>query len=651
MKILTPIKINKLELKNRIVMAPMSPKFASYNGEVTDRLINYYEARAKGKVGLIISGFAYIDNEASQVSAGQLNISTEKALPGLNLLVETIQKYNCKMFIQLCHGGRQSHKLGTNRFIVAPSSIPSTNREIPKELSITEIEKIVNNFAKAALRAKNAGFDGIELHGAHGYLINQFLSDYTNRRKDKYGGSLFSRMTFLLEIIRKTRILVGKNYIIGVRISGNEHVESFDEKTKYKGITPEVAVEISKNLEKESVDYIHVSAGIRETYEYMTPPIYLPNGNNVPFAFRIKKNVSIPVMVAGGINDPVFAEEILISKKADFVSVGRALIADPNFVKKIEENSYHKIRRCIRCNECVYRAHTGKSIKCAVNPEIGEENKKFPEIILKKKETMIVGGGPAGLQCSLLLNERNYSTILYEKLGYLGGKLVPASKPIFKKEIRNYLEFLISSIHRNKSIKIELNKEVNYDFIHDNCPDILIIATGSSPFIPPINNIHEFKNVFFAEDVLLNPYKIEGENILIIGGGKVGCETGVFLTKRGKRVTVIEMQSEILIDENIRENRVILLNFMKSFNIQTLTKRKLIGLKRDYIELLNMKIDKKESIKYDSLVFATGYVKNDHIYNSLISNINIPFFKIGDVANGNSIYHAIHQASSLINLL
>lgn len=653
MEIFSSKKINNIQIKNRIVLAPMCPKFASYNGEVTDRLINYYKERAKGNVGLIITGFAYIDDYSSQVSPGQISISNERTSIGLNRLVETIHQYNCKIFIQLCHGGRQSHQSVTNNPIVAPSAVPSSGREIPKELSLEEINNLINSFANAALRAKIAGFDGVELHGAHGYLINQFISDFTNRRKDEYGGDLFSRMLFLKRIIKKIRLLVGNDYVIGCRISADEYIKKINKNSEFKGITPEVSIEVSQILEKEGIDYIHVSTGIRETYEYMTPAIYIPKGINVPTAARIKQNISIPVMVAGGISDPYFAEEIIRDGKADFISMGRALIADPFFVRKIEEGNDKKIRSCIRCNECVYRVHSGKAMKCAVNPEIGEENENAPQVILKKKTVIVIGGGPAGLQSSLLLGDASYSILLYEKLPYLGGKMIVASKPNFKKELGDFLNYLTSSVSNRKSIKVALEKDINVDYIHNHQPDILIIASGSRPFIPQIDNILKYKNNFVAEDILLNPEKISGERIVIIGGGKVGCETGIFLTNRGKKVTLIEMQGEILLDEKIRENKVILLNMLRECNIQALINKRLVSLGKDYIELVDSKNNTREIFTdYDTLVFSCGYVKNDDIYNILVQELrNFPIFKIGDVNNGTSIYDAIHQASSILKIL
>lgn len=653
MNILSCLKINNTIIKNRIVMAPMCPKFADYNGEVTDRLIKYYEERAKGNVGLIITGFAYIDDLSSQVSPGQISINNEKTSIGLNRLVETIHQYGCKIFIQLCHGGRQSHRLITNNPIVAPSPIPSSGMEIPKELSLVEIDEIVNSFSKAAFRAKHIGFDGVELHGAHGYLINQFISDFSNRRKDEYGGDLSSRLLFLKRIIKNIRLLVGDNYVVGCRISINEYIGKYDQNSEFKGITPDISIEISKILENEGIDYIHVSTGIRETYEYMTPAIYIPKGINVPTASRMKQEISIPVMVAGGINDPNFAEEIIRDKKADFISMGRALIADPFFVKKIEEGKEQEIRKCIRCNECVYRVHSGKSLKCAINLEIGEEKGNIPQVILKKKRVMVIGGGPAGLQSSLLLSDACYSVLLCEKLSYLGGKLVAASKPYFKKELRDFLNYLTISVNNRNQIKIVLENDIDINYISDFHPNILIIASGSKPFIPPIDNIFKYNNYFFAEDILLSPEKILGEKILIIGAGKVGCETGIFLANRGKKVILLEMLSEVLLDEKIRENKVILLNMLKENNIQTIVNKRLVCLGENYIELLDCKKNTKEVFSdYDTLVFACGYVKNDDIYNFLIQKIiNIPMFKVGDVNNGTSIYDAVHQSLSVVKML
>jgi len=451
-----------------------------------------------------------------------------------------------------------------------------------------------------------------------------------------------------LRVVKKIREEVGEDYVVGFRISADEHIELFDPELQGLGINREVSVKIARTLQKAGVDYIHVSAGIRETFEFMTPPMYISSGVNVPLAEEIKKSVDIPVMVAGGINTPELAEEIVRNNKADIISIARGLIADPYFVRKIREKRRKEIRICIRCNECTGRAHGGKSVKCTVNPAVGKEGEIVPTLLREKKTIFVVGGGPAGMQAAISLSEYGYYVVLFEKEEFLGGKLIPASIPKFKSELKEFREYLVSEVER-KGIEVHTGVSVDFKLIRENSPDVTIIATGSIPIVPDVPGI-EGDKVLLAEESLVNSQRIAGTKVAVVGGGKVGCEVALFLALKGKKVTIIEMCKEILRDEIVRDNKVSILRMLREKEVRILTDSKLVGIKNEGIPVVEINKNRQE-ISADCVILACGYKSNNGLFYSLLDKGVHSIYKIGDANDGRKIYDAIHQASSLVNLL
>jgi 2,4-dienoyl-CoA reductase-like NADH-dependent reductase (Old Yellow Enzyme family) len=457
-KLFEPIKINRLEIKNRIVMLPMGNKLHNSIGEVTQRLIDYYVERAKGGTGLIIVQSADVTDESEQ----NLRICSDDYVSGLNDLAESIKSWGARAAIQLVHRG------------YGPADGFTIN-----ELSEEKIGRLIEAFGKAAERAKRAGYDAVEIHGAHGYLIAQFLSGSANKRTDAYGGTIEKRMVFAVQVYRKVREALGEQFPIFFRLSGDEFVAG--------GITREDSTLIAKTLEGAGVNLISLSAGRRgDTPEWITQPMAMPRGVLTPLSLELKKSVSIPVLVAGRINDPVLANSILKEGKADLVGIGRGLIADPWFSHKAFAGKIEEIRKCIACNYCQGKRNYLKlSVRCAINPQAGKEGEAVLPPLQSRRKVLVVGGGPGGLECAHTLSERGHEVLLFEKSPQLGGKLRVAALPPHKEELHELTDFLVKRVKRER-VSLFLNHEVDEEIVRKIQPDVLVLANGTTPIFPSI---------------------------------------------------------------------------------------------------------------------------------------------------------------------
>lgn len=635
-KLLEPIKIGKLELRNRIVMPPMSTRFATPDGVVTRRMVDYYVERAKGGVGLIIVEYAYIDTEASRGGFCQLGVYSDDLIAGLNWLAEAVKAHGSKIALQICHSGRQTTPAITGRQPVAPSAIPykrlgGAHTLTPRELTTEEIEGIIESFGEAARRAKVAGFDAVELHGAHGYLLGQFLSSYTNKRTDKYGGDPEGRSTFALEVVKRVRKKVGTDFLIGYRMSADEYVNG--------GLTLKDTRKFAKMLGGSGVNYIHVSVGIHETICKTIQPMYLPRGYNVHLAEGIKHAVNIPVVAVGSI-DPELGENILEEGKADLVAMGRGLIADPELPKKLVEGRMENIRPCIReIDGCLGRIREGKMMSCAVNPAVGKEEEYRLRPAEKGKKVVVVGGGAAGLEAAIVARLRGHDVTLYEKEDKLGGHLVEASVPQFKDDLRGLMRFYFAQLKKT-GVKVQLKTEVTPELIMEVEPDVLILAVGSIPIISDIPGVTK-PAVVTAIDVLLGKTEV-GEEVAVVGGGLIGCETALYLaTEKGKTVTILEMLDEIAIEVEPTVAKVILLKKLTEANVRVLTGIKLDKITDEGIIGID-KEGKGHTVKADNVVLALGLKPREEVVRAL-KGLVPETYAVGDCVEPRKIMDAIHE--------
>ena len=636
------IRIKNLILKNRVVMAPMSTQFASPDGSVTEQLIDYLEERAKGGVGMIITGYTFIDSKLSKASVNQLGCHCDAVVPGLNALAERIRPYGTMVFLQLCHAGRQTDRNVIGQLPVGPSTIvDKEGEEITRELTYEEIEEIIEAFGLAAQRAKQAGFDGVEIHGAHGYLINQFMSDYTNRRTDAYGGDITGRMRFPLDVLGKVREYVGQDYPVGFRINGSDYLELKEEELKAEGMTLPTAREMGKILEESGIDYLHVSAGIGETVETACQPMYFPEGYNVHLAEGIKRELTVPVITVGSITDPDMAEEIVATGRADLVALGRALIADPHFCEKARFDRSEQILRCIRCNECIHRTGSLKELRCSVNPRTGNESWFTLVPAKQKKRVLVVGGGPGGMEAARVAALRGHEVTLFEKEGQLGGKLLPASAPVFKKDLKHLVEYYLRQIE-HLGIRVILNEKASPETIQNLTPQVVILATGSDQMVPDVPGVQN-ESVFFSLDILGGKSELHGNSVVVMGGGTVGCETAIFLAQAGKNVTMVEALEEILLEESNDINKAGLARKLRESEVKILTGCLIEEIVREGVFVRENR-ETRRLLEADSVVLSTGFISKRELYERLKYEFE-GVYSVGDCVEPRKILDAVHEAA------
>jgi 2,4-dienoyl-CoA reductase-like NADH-dependent reductase (Old Yellow Enzyme family)/NADH dehydrogenase FAD-containing subunit len=646
----SPIKIGSIELKNRIVMPPMVTLFAGLDWGVTDRLVDYHVERAKGGVGMIIVESTCVD-PLGVGPAPRLGIFKDTFIMGLNRLAESVKAYGAKIGIQLNHSGRQLKWTTEGLSPVAPSPIMCLyvgripKAKPPRELSVEEIHDLVEKYSEGALRAKRAGFDLVEFHGGHGYLINQFMSPYTNKRLDQYGVSLEGRMRFPLEVLRATRKKVGGDFPISFRINGDDYVEG--------GLTLEETPLIAFMLENEGANVIHVSGSMHESILQKSckmasvQPICVPRGCFVHLAEGIKKAVKIPVIVAGRINDPTLANDIIRDGKADLISMGRALITDPEMPVKAEKGRLEEIQKCIACNRCVNRMQESLSIKCSVNALVGREREYRIEKAPVPRKVMVVGGGPAGMEAARAAALRGHHISLYEKGNELGGQLLLAAKPPFKKEIQTLTDYLSKQL-KKMNLEIFLNTEVKGEMIDSLKPDVLILATGSTPLISSIPGV-DLEHVLTAHQILEEGVGLlDGkENVIVVGGGMVGCETAEFILEEStipRRVVVVEMLGKIASDMDPTE-REFLIRRVEEKGIRVVLDTKVDEIRADGVDTVDRE-RQRHFIKGDLVILAMG-AKPEQDLKKSSDKKDMDLFIIGDCSSPRRIFDAIHEAAHI----
>jgi len=534
----SPMKIGNLEMANRLVVSAMVTLYCHDDGTATEKYIAYHEAKAKGGWGLIITEDYAID-PTGRGFPRLAGLWEDAQIKSHAELTRRVHQYNSKIFAQIYHAGRQTNPLVIGRQPWAPSPIPCPiNQTIPHEMTIDEIHEMVEKFGDCALRTKKAGFDGIEIHGAHGYLIAQFLSPYSNKRTDRYGGNLPNRMRFALEVIANIRAKVGTDFPLGFKISADEYVPG--------GRTIEETKAIAVLLQEAGIDVILVSAGVYGSNAAITPSAATPQGWIVDFAEEVKKVVNIPVMTVGRIIEPLVAETILTSGKADFIAMGRASLADPELPIKAAAGDFDDIVRCIGCMQgCIGLLGRYQPIKCSLNPTLGREYELSAGTKVVKKKVVVAGGGPAGMEAAITAAKAGHRVQLFEKGGRLGGQFYLAAIPPGKGEFSSFVTWQINQLNK-LGVEVHLNTEVTAELIDAQQPDAVILSTGSVPVVPQIKGVEKGQVVF--ANAVLNGEKEIGRTSVIIGGGMVGAETAYHLASHGKTVTVVEQLAEIAQD-------------------------------------------------------------------------------------------------------
>lgn len=592
-KLFEPITVKGMTLKNRLVVGPMEVIYCEKDGTITERYLKYVEEKAKGGWGLIINEAHAISEEARAFDCCS-GVWKDEQIEGEKKVAEAAHKYGAKIAIQLIHGGRQT--IATGAPVVGPSPIKDPTREqTPRELTVEEIHKIVEDFGDAALRVKKAGFDAVEIHGAHGYLIQEFTSHYSNKRTDEYGGSLRNRARFSLEIIANIRKKVGPNFPIIYRMSTTELLMNGE------GLTIADSRALAKWYEEAGVDMIHCTVGNYTTIRYMLPPAAVPHGFQADYAEEIKKAVSIPVITVGRYNDPYIAEAALENGKADLICMARPSLADPHFPNKAKEGRCDEIIRCLGCQlGCITQLYKDEPIRCTVNPRTGKEYIYTNEPAPIKKNVVVVGGGVAGMEAAIAAAGRGHKVTIYEKSDRLGGQWLLAIVPPYKQEMATFIEWQKNQI-KKLGIEVKLNTVFSADDVTGDVGAV-ILATGASPIVPKIKGV-ELPHVYLANDVLSGK-KIAGERIAIIGGGEVGAETAAFLASSREKVAIFEMLPKIAAEGESSVN-YFLFEYLNKFNVDMFTNSKVMEIKLDSISYeQNGEIKNYNGI--DTVILALG---------------------------------------------
>ena len=627
-----PITIGRLELKNRLVMAPMGTGYASPQGEVTDRLLSYYEERARGGVGLVIVEATCVEFPVAWMLLGQVRADDDHFLPGLKELAEGVHRQGAAVFIQLCHGGRVAKSRVHGVQPVAPSPLAVPGGEVPRELKAGEMPSVVRGFVQAALRAQKAGFDGIEVHAAHAYLLNNFLSPATNQRQDSYGGDLKGRARLLLEVLEGIRRAVGAGFVISCRINGAEYGLS-------QGITPQDSQALAPMIEAAGADVIHVSA-FGYAHPVMRASTPIQPGFELPLAQGVKEQVRIPVIAVGRIT-PELAEKAILEGQADLISLARALLADPYLPNKVSLGREEDIRPCINCIKCRDGVVAGKPVFCAVNPCLGKEKELALTPARDRKRVLVVGGGVAGMEAARVAALRGHQVWLYEKSRALGGQLRLAAKPPGKQDLEPLNRYLQTQLQK-LPVRVKRGRAVTPAVIAEVKPQVVILAQGSLPFTPELPGMDQ-NRVVQAVDVLAGKARV-GERVVVVGGEMVGCETADFLADRGKKVPVTRRGEQFATKINPTP-RLALLTRLAQKGVSLLPGVTYLGITPEGLRIKD-KDGQEKLLEADTIVLAAGARPQDGLGKSL-EGMGLEVHRAGDGVEPRSITEALAEACAI----
>ncbi|EGT4966938.1 TPA: FAD-dependent oxidoreductase [Clostridioides difficile] len=631
-----PIKIGNVTFKNRMFSAPMGGTDITADCTIGSKSTAFYELRAKGGAGAVTISECMVHPETDGSHAYHLDLKIVDSLASFTYTADAIRRHGAIPSVELSHSGQYSgtylvdkdKKRGLSQWGVSPSVRPD-GLEI-KELTEEIIAEIVESYGNVAALAKRAGFEMIMIHGGHGWLINQFLSPYFNKRTDKYGGSLENRVRFAKEVLDSVRKAVGPGFPIEFRMSGSELFEG--------GYDLDYGIEIAKLLESR-VDLLHVSAGTYQRGFAVThPSMFLEHGCNVYLAEEIKKHVNIPIATIGALNDPEMMEEIIASGKADVIYMARALLADHELPRKVMSNQDEKIVKCLRCFTCMAERATTSTRRCTVNPLIGRELDGTEVVpVLKSKKVLIAGGGPGGLQAAITAVKRGHKVILCEKTNELGGILKGEQALPFKYEMYE-LGNTFGKIAKDLGVEVRLNTTVTKEYVDNENVDALIIAVGSEPLVPPIEGLNG-ENVVIVNDYYLEKEKVTDE-VVVLGGGLAGCEAAIHLAQEGKTVHLVEMRAELAPDANIR-HRPILLEEIERQGIYVYTEHKGLSVTTEGVVCMN-KSGNKINIPGTSVICALGQKPRREVVDTLLDCA--PYVaQIGDCVRASTITNAVYQ--------
>lgn len=652
--IFNPLTVKNMTIKNRIVMTPMGTNYGEQNGEMSFLHMDYYEQRAKGGVGLIIVENASVDSPQGSNGTTQLRIDHDNYIPRLFKLCETVHSHGACIAVQINHAGASALSSRINMQPVSASNLPSKKGgEIPRPLQKEEITAIVKKYGEAARRAQVAGFDAVEIHAGHSYLISQFLSPTTNNRTDEFGGSKENRARFAKMVMDEVRSQVGPMFPIMIRISADELVEG--------GNTLEDTLELLEYFAEEA-DIIDVSAGLTGSIQYQIDANYLKDGWRSFMAKAVKEKFNKPVITTGNIRNPKIAEKILEDGDADLIGMGRGLIAEPEWVNKVESGREDELRKCISCNiGCAgHRIGINRPIRCTINPaiNIGEGYKK--EKIKNSCNVVVIGGGTAGLEAACTAAEVGCTTFLIEKKDVLGGLAHEISKIPDKNRLADFPNYLINRASKLNNLFVFKNREADIKFIDSLNPNIIVNATGSNPLLPPIKGLKEAmekenSKVASIKEMIENipnyPEDMTGKKVVVIGGGAVGLDVVEFFAPRNAKISIVEMQPVIGKDLD-PVTKVQTSTLIEKHDVLELTNTALLEVKDN--SFIVRRDGKEEELEFDYGFVCLGMRANAPVLESLRENFDsskVEIVNIGDSVRARRIIEGVQEGRNILNTL
>ena len=639
-KLFEPGKIGTMTIKNRGVMAPMGSNLAGNDGNATDRQIKYYQARAKGGIGMIVNEYTGVDDVDSMPSVNYYRVAGDQNIAAAEALVDAVHMYDCRIVAQLHHAGSTSNPAYTGRDNIAPSAVPiADGKPMPREMTIEDIKRVQGKFIDAAVRCQKAGYDAVELHGAHGYLLTQFFNRYYNRRTDEYGGSIENRCRFIAEIIAGIREKLGPKYPILVRMCG-------DEMTPIEGFFDlEEGIEIAKYLESLGIDAIDISMGSSRNADANCEPFSYKPGWKKHVAKAYKEALHIPVIATNTIKNPDFAEQLLEEGVCDFVAMGRSQLADPEFMNKAKAGKADQIRRCIGCLYCRERIlGAGLPIRCSVNARTAREI-EFPASELRQdgegRTVAVIGAGPDGMEAARVLALRGYMPVIFDKADKPGGTLNIADKPPLKDKITDMVAGMKAELD-TMDVCWQLGEEATVEKVKKLDPAGVIVACGAQPVIPPVPGA-DAASVVTAEDVITGKAKAAGK-VVIIGSGLTGLETAEMLLADGSTVSdvsIVEMLPQIgpgifgaiLNDEMSR---------IKPYDPKLYPGHALVSIQDGSVTVKELAADKQFDIEADTVIMAAGIKPRADV----VEAFRAAFDKVlvaGDARKGGRIATAVRE--------
>ncbi len=634
--LLSPIQIGKTTVKNRVFMPPISTNLAN-KGYVTDELVAHYAARAKGGVGLIVTEVTTVEPTYVYLP-GDMSICDDSYIEGWKKLTDAVHQYGTKILPQLFHPAYMAFPIPGTPQLIAPSTVgPYYAKEAPRAVTIEELKVIIRQFGEAAYRVKQAGGDGVEIHAAHAHgLLGGFLSPLYNKRTDAYGGDIHGRLRLTLEVIAEVRRMCGEDFIIDVRISGDEYTDGAQNLND--------AIYVAKQLEKAGVDFLHVSGGTTIMRGSSIPAPGTPMGSHAHVGEEIRKHVSIPVATVGRIIEPWFADELIANGKADICMIGRANLCDPEFVNKAQAGREDEIRPCIGCLRCLNGIMFGKRVACTVNPSLELENEDTIQPAAQKKKVLVIGGGAAGMEAAFVAKQRGHEVVLCEKQDTLGGLVKIAAVPIAKQELIKVIQYMEHKLER-AGVEVRTGCAVTKEMLAGEFAGYEVIAgTGALPLVLPA--FTGFKHCVTADDILAGK-AFAGRKVVVVGGGSVGCETADYLAPlindlfpKNREIVLLEMAEGIMLQES-GPGRSLLVQRMMKKGVEMHCKAKVERVEADKIYYTQNGetycIDDA-----DTLVLAMGY-RPDSAVEEMLKESGVTYHLIGDAQQIGNIKDAITQ--------